>query len=197
MDYYREGAGLNLEFNVAENRPINERIRPQNDGEQFGEQVGAPLNQDRQIDEEDDAHSINDEPLSEDEEENAHHNDYERMRERVPLPNQDQLSDDEGNHPPDGDEEQVRDPPMIVPIMTDEEIVQEMKQIYKDTGGSLACLRRFAKLFQRAGHQVPRDPRTILETNTEVVGDADFVHLGLIKRLTLKVNKGMQVSDEV
>lgn len=78
--------------------------------------------------------------------------------------------------------------------LTDEEVVRWMAKIKRDNPDMTGkCLRDVAILVRAASNRnLPIDPRTILHTDTTTVGDGDFVHIGLMKGLLLKVNKGMQ-----
>lgn len=75
--------------------------------------------------------------------------------------------------------------------ISDEEISRRMAKLYVKNGLTQVALRDFAILFRDAGHDVYIDPRVILRTRKETVGDTDFVHLGLRKGILAKLNKGV------
>lgn len=77
-------------------------------------------------------------------------------------------------------------------ILTDEDVTKRLAQISSKHGLTQEALRDLSELFNQIGRRIPRDPRTILRTNTAtVVGDKDFVHIGLVKGLVTKVKKGV------
>lgn len=93
-----------------------------------------------------------------------------------------------GEAPHDGQERQ----------MSDEDILKELAKIACRNNMSHKCLRDVARLFKRSGRpQLKTDPRAILKTKTTTVGDANFVHLGLVKGLLLKISKGVLRTHQV
>lgn len=81
--------------------------------------------------------------------------------------------------------------------MSDDDVIKQLGKIYSSNQGmTLACLRAVARLVKGASlrEKLPTDPRTILRTMTTRVGNRNFVHLGLVRGLLLKIQKGIHPS---
>lgn len=80
-------------------------------------------------------------------------------------------------------------------ILSNEEIEIELRKLCRKHSEHLTqeLLGDFAALLIKCGHKIHRDPRTIRKTNTATVGDVNFVHLGLVKGLSMKIKKGIHV----
>ena len=76
--------------------------------------------------------------------------------------------------------------------MTDEEVVMKLAKDAMKHNLTHDAIRDQALLINAAsGRKIPIDPRTILRTRTETVGEVQFVHFGLVKCIVLKVKKGV------
>lgn len=76
--------------------------------------------------------------------------------------------------------------------MTDEEVTRQLAKDAIKHNLTHESIRDQALLINAAsGRNIPIDARTILRTRTTTVGEAEFVHFGLVKGIVLKVKKGV------
>lgn len=76
--------------------------------------------------------------------------------------------------------------------MTDEEVTLRLATDAMKVRLNGVQIRVMAKLINAAsGRKIPIDSRTILKTRTEKIGAAEFVHMGLVKGMEIKVKRGM------
>ena len=74
-----------------------------------------------------------------------------------------------------------------------------LAKIYaKHDGMSLDCVGDVAKLINKlSGRKLHTSGKTVVKTPTTTIGDRNFVHLGLMKGLLLKMKKGIHPTSEV
>jgi hypothetical protein len=69
--------------------------------------------------------------------------------------------------------------------------LQELSLLYARKRLSLSALGEVAKLIKLLGHDIPIDPRTILQTTKTPIRSETFKHFSLIKGAVSKLKKGL------